>query len=404
MASTPWSPSPAQPTAPPNTSQGAAFELRPLSLGEILDRIFTVYRSRFWLFCGLLATPALIRVLMAGIVVAVAHFMRARATQATISLVSLAISYSASVLGYLIFSVVHAAVVHALYETYQGRDASISESMSAVSSKWLRYLGIGAWQFFVSGGLYFLFVVPGVVLSTRATANNNPTMLIAAGLLIILGAFIAIPVGAFLYLRYALAIPASVLEDLPVRASIRRSKVLSAGTKGRLLVVLLVVVAMYMVVAALEAPLGYVAVRAAMRHQEALWAQAINLVISFLGTCMVGPIGALGIALVYFDQRVRKEAWDLELLLGGSAAAGTPAPVATQNNGSWVQPEQPRFITADAVQPAPDGGIYQALVARPRAPLSTDAPATPPLPEAEAPGSTTTSDIPPGTDGHSEGL
>ena len=29
------------------------FELRPLSLGEILDRIFALYRSRFWLFAGI---------------------------------------------------------------------------------------------------------------------------------------------------------------------------------------------------------------------------------------------------------------------------------------------------------------------------------------------------------------
>src|SRR5579875_3627754 len=29
------------------------FELRPLSLGEILDRTFALYRSRFWLFAGI---------------------------------------------------------------------------------------------------------------------------------------------------------------------------------------------------------------------------------------------------------------------------------------------------------------------------------------------------------------
>ena len=31
----------------------ARFELRPLSLGEVLDRTFAFYRSRFWLFAGI---------------------------------------------------------------------------------------------------------------------------------------------------------------------------------------------------------------------------------------------------------------------------------------------------------------------------------------------------------------
>ena len=34
------------------------FELRPLSLGEVLDRTFAIYRSRFWLFAGIAMTAA----------------------------------------------------------------------------------------------------------------------------------------------------------------------------------------------------------------------------------------------------------------------------------------------------------------------------------------------------------
>ena len=31
------------------------FDLRPLSVGEILDRTFTLYRRHFWLFIGIAA-------------------------------------------------------------------------------------------------------------------------------------------------------------------------------------------------------------------------------------------------------------------------------------------------------------------------------------------------------------
>ena len=36
----------------------ALFQLRPLSLGEVLDRTFTLYRSHFWLFASLSAISA----------------------------------------------------------------------------------------------------------------------------------------------------------------------------------------------------------------------------------------------------------------------------------------------------------------------------------------------------------
>lgn len=396
MASTPWSPSPAQPPAP----QTAAYELRPLSLGEILDRIFTVYRSRFWLFCGLMTAPALIRILLAGVAVALAHFLRTWATQATISLVTIAVGYTASLIGFLVFSVANAALMHALYETYQGRDATIAGSFSAVSGRWLRYLGIGVWQLFTSAGLYLLFVVPGLVVSTRATAGQDATMMMAGGGLVILGALAGIPVGVILYLRNALAIPASVLENLPVRAAMRRSKVLTKGAKGKLFVVLLVAFAMYLVVSMLEAPLGYLIFMAAIKHKEALGAQAVNLVIAFLGISLVGPIGALGLGLMYFDQRVRQEAWDLELLLGGPQAAGAatmaPTTAVVVEDGPWVQPPQSRFITWDEAQPEPTGGIYEALVARPQTPRTAPEPSTQ---DASMQGEAI-----PGTNDHGEGL
>ena len=35
-----------------------ATELRPLTLGELLDRTFQLYRNHFWLFVGIMAIPS----------------------------------------------------------------------------------------------------------------------------------------------------------------------------------------------------------------------------------------------------------------------------------------------------------------------------------------------------------
>ncbi len=40
----------------------APYDLRPLSLGEILDRVFTLYRNHFALFAGVMAIPAAVQI------------------------------------------------------------------------------------------------------------------------------------------------------------------------------------------------------------------------------------------------------------------------------------------------------------------------------------------------------
>src|SRR5580698_9864616 len=46
-----------------------AAELKPMSLSELMDRTFTLYRNRFWLFCGLMAAPEIAIMLCTLIVV-----------------------------------------------------------------------------------------------------------------------------------------------------------------------------------------------------------------------------------------------------------------------------------------------------------------------------------------------
>src|SRR5579875_2738488 len=68
---------PAQPQEAAGTAwagkPAALFELRPLSLGEVLDRTFALYRSRFWLFAAIAMIGASVSVVGQGISLATAH-------------------------------------------------------------------------------------------------------------------------------------------------------------------------------------------------------------------------------------------------------------------------------------------------------------------------------------------
>jgi hypothetical protein len=54
--------------------------------------------------------------------------------------------------------------------------------------------------------------------------------------------------------------------------------------------------------------------------------EAIALLVTFATTAMVVPVAAIALCLFYIDERVRKEGFDLEILLLRGAPAPPPAP------------------------------------------------------------------------------
>jgi hypothetical protein len=371
MASSPWSQSPA--AVPPDRPGVAAYDLRPLTLGEILDRTFSVYRSRFWLFAGICSSAALVQLILSGVQLVMVHSLRLRLTVTGLRTANVLMSAGVGIVVFLLFCVLQVATVHALSELYLGRTASLSGSLRAVGGRWLRYIGIGIWQMMSFGGIAAVFLIPAYTLLFRSRGTDVGLVMIA-GLLMFLGFAGGGAVGTILYLRNALAVPASVVEGLDVRASMRRSKVLTPGAKGRLFVVMLIAGALYLVAGVMEAPLSIVVLQATLHHREALGTQAIMLLVQFVSSSVVPPVTLIGFSLIYFDQRVRKEALDLELMLGEGAAA-VAEPEAEPE--LWTPAPRPGFITASAEQHAPSETIYAALVSQPPASAAGS-----PLPEA----------------------
>ena len=51
--------------------QPPGYVLRPLSLGEILDRSFAVYRANFWLFVGIAVLSAVVQLAVNGVLMVI---------------------------------------------------------------------------------------------------------------------------------------------------------------------------------------------------------------------------------------------------------------------------------------------------------------------------------------------
>jgi hypothetical protein len=116
-------------------------------------------------------------------------------------------------------------------------------------------------------------------------------------------------------LRYSLAIPACVVEELTAGHAIKRSIDLSKGARGRIFVLGILVYAVRMILALL---FGFPFIAFVFKHPGhalPLGLLAIQQVANFVVNTMIGPIYATGLTLFYYDQRIRKEGFDIERMM-----------------------------------------------------------------------------------------
>jgi hypothetical protein len=113
-----------------------------------------------------------------------------------------------------------------------------------------------------------------------------------------------------------------VLEDITGPQAISRSKDLTRDSVGRIIVVyfLRTIFTIGMLVA-LDAGLNFVGLAASTKF---LNKQVLDQVLTTLGGIVFGPITAIALTLAYYDQRVRKEAFDIEHMMALMAASDNP--------------------------------------------------------------------------------
>ena len=135
--------------------------------------------------------------------------------------------------------------------------------------------------------------------------------------------------GVLLALMWSLAVPVKVLEDKGVRMLCRAVRISQKETAvGYLVIWLLVYVLSIGISLLIQWPVELAAGAsspAAMARAGAGW-QVASLAAAFVSQCLVGPLATIAFSLVYYDERVRKEAFDLQLMMTTIDAATLPGP------------------------------------------------------------------------------
>jgi hypothetical protein len=321
--------------------------LRPLSLGEILDRTAQLYRANFVLFAGIFAVYCGIGLVLNLLLIGLEELLKAQQTTA-MALITLAAAGFELLILFLLIGPVVAAISRAVAWVHLGEPATLRGAYLSILPRFGSYLWLMTitafviWTPFVLlyAGFFGTLAFYGKGLGVHAAAHTtaSPHSLAVVGIASVAFILLIIPVLAYtllMTLRYSLALPACVLENLPALKAIRRSIDLSRGARGRIFVLLLLIGAIK--IGLVMVTQIFVVISAIQNHgQLGPGMSAISQIISFFTGTFLGPIGATGITLFYYDQRVRKEGYDIEWMM---QAAGLTAPAQA---AELPQPPAPR--------------------------------------------------------------
>jgi MFS family permease len=311
-----------------------SFELRPLSMGELLDRTFSVYRRRPALFIGIMAAPTVFALglgLVVTVMTATQPGFNGRPFDPNQSpplalFVGLAIGYLAfTVLYGTAYILALAASMTAVSDLYLGRQTTIRDAYAQLTGRVGRVLLLGVLLL-----LRIMAIGIGLVAVTAALAAILSFVPALSAIVLVVGMVAAFVVIAVVSLRYALAVPALVNEQSRAGDAIRRSIALTKGHRGRIfLLFVCATVLTYAALAIFQAPFTLGANLAGAGTTTAFWLTMAGVVSGTLGGMLTAPVMIIGIAVLYFDVRVRKEALDVQMMMlaldAGDPAAPAPA-------------------------------------------------------------------------------
>ncbi|MFY9621153.1 MAG: hypothetical protein WAQ99_15165 [Pyrinomonadaceae bacterium] len=348
-------------------SAQAELALAPLGAGDLIDRAVRLYRRHFFTLIRIAAPPVIVFAIGSTISTIGAHAISTTPSTARM------VAYFFMIVGGVVIMVAGALfslivmggaarnlVAHLLWD----EPVSFRATYAAVKSRFWGLLGasvlIGLWLSFCAWlaimGFYLVTVV--VVIGVVGISSVMPEFI--TGIVVVLGIIVAIAGALVLFFllagRMAYVPQAILVEGRSVGSAIGRSFSLASGNVRRLMAMaLFTFFATYSALALLIVPLGWYG-----------WASGVNIspfasewpawyaigyqVIVHCSYILLAPIWLLGLSLLYVDERVRHEGYDIELMaarqlppmpeLPGVISPFAPA-LVTRRTAQFVPPPAP---------------------------------------------------------------
>ncbi|WP_137989028.1 DUF7544 domain-containing protein [Streptomyces vilmorinianum] len=321
----------------PPAAKPGVIPLRPLGMGEILDGAVSTLRTYWRTVLTISVTVAVISqvadILAQRYLVPAPPELNPDATPEE-ALAQFGDSMQAALVGSIpaILIVLMASLVSAALLTVVisravlGRPVSVGAAWQEARPRLLQLLGLTLVLPLMAAAIMFVGLLPGLLIGGDGGAG-----LAALGGL---GAFVVI---IWLMVRFSLASPALMLERQGVIPSMKRSAKLVQGSWWRIFgITLLTQLLLFLVAMIIVVPFAFLAIAVDGDGFSGLLSGSTPefgwsfLIINGIGGVIVSaityPIAAGVTVLLYVDQRIRREALDLELARAAGIPGYGPAP------------------------------------------------------------------------------
>ena len=328
------------------TMSDAALKLRPLGIGELLDRAFNVF------FKNAIPLISLLAVVIVPMAI-VEYFMTRDILGAEFGIFQQAINHPTaapdtrivdqmnnalmgSVLGpwvglyylmlFIALPLANAAVVVGVSRAYLGGEVRFKDCYSVALRRWLPILLLVVMWFIALFAamftLVFAFIVVGVAIGALVGLLKGVGAVIGA----IIGIAFALALVGFAimaYMSFASSFIALVLENVdPIRAfGLGFSRIFGGGLFWRSVLMALAMLAIFI-------GFGLVAAAVAFLLFWFLKSPFIYVAVTQLVNLFFIAFAFVAVALYYYDVRIRREGFDLQVL-ADQIGGGRPAPSST---------------------------------------------------------------------------
>jgi hypothetical protein len=315
--------------------------LRPMTIGDMFDAAFRLYREHFLTFVGIVA---LLQVPMAILQFMVQFMLGGPAMNDLLrfsaqppapapgqnpfalfpfgSFLSFyLISLGLGLFQYLIIrNLVTGALANAISRSYHGQSTTILDAYGFGARRYVAMILASLVP--VALGVVLFALIVGCSIGVLATLGVRPGErpndgLIVVAVLGLLGLVLLVIVASiFVYTRLLVTPQAIVLEDQGALAGIGRSWRLVGGSFWRAVAILLLMGILAYLISALPASILSVSLTLASRGSldSLMLNQALTTLVAQIGLIIALPLQLAVYTLLYYDLRIRKEGYDIEVM------------------------------------------------------------------------------------------
>ncbi len=285
--------------------------LRPLSIAELFDRSFRLYRNNFAPFLGIIVLTQiplyLFQIVLTALTGSTADLNEAIFAD-SLEGTAVAAGITAAIIGFIFTQIGTATLTKAASDSYLGRTIQFRDAFQRIGGTWFTLIFANIVAGLVVAGLalplfcaFSLFISP-----VNATGFLVPTAIIG-----FLGFLIVAAIGNMLI---SLVAPVVVLEKKGVLDSVKRAWALAKLRFWWVFGYLLLLGLLSLLVIEGPATLLLVLIETVLGDTNIILQTIVQQSANLVLTAVFLPIRLAAITLMYFDLRVRFEGFDLMVL------------------------------------------------------------------------------------------